>query len=63
MHLATVLHLLIALAYALAGRTAGRRGEHERAVEALSLAALYMSVALVDLPLLALVGPFLPGLA
>jgi hypothetical protein len=52
MHPDTILHLLIALAYALSGRGAGRRRQHETAVEAFSLAMLYANLTMIHLPLI-----------
>jgi hypothetical protein len=62
MHLTSILHLLIALAYLMAGRTAMREGQLHAARHDRWLALLYAGLALIDLPLVDL-GSVLHGLA
>jgi hypothetical protein len=51
MHLATIIHGLIALAYLMAARTARRDGQAHAARHDRWLALLYAALALIDLPL------------
>jgi hypothetical protein len=55
-----ILHMLVALAYLLAGRAATRDRQHHTALHDLHLAMLYTMIALIDVPLIDL-ATALPG--
>jgi hypothetical protein len=63
MPLTTILHLMIALAYLLAGHAARREGKRGAALRELFIATLYTLLALIDLPLVGLGHHALPHLA